>query len=105
VKPSHTSIFIISIIVMTTLSGRRSEADLTSPIYQSAKTLYNKNNCNDAKDGLNKYKVSDQEWLTAHPDIQAKIDAAIAYCTPTPGSSVAVGPQIRVVPKPPPPLP
>ena len=106
-KSTHIFIFLLG-IGLTALSGGKSAADLASSLYQSAKALYNNNNCNEAKDALTKYKISDREWLMVHPDIQAKIDAMIAYCTPTPstpGSSVAVGPQITVVPNPRPPAP
>jgi hypothetical protein len=67
VKSTHIFTFL-GIIGLTALFGGNSAADLASPLYQAAKTLYNNSNCSQAKDALTKYKISDPEWLRAHPD-------------------------------------
>jgi hypothetical protein len=67
-------------LMITAVMPSHAKADLSSPDYVKAKSLYQSHSFDAAAVALDAYEASDSAWLSSHPDIKSQIDNVIKFC-------------------------
>jgi outer membrane protein assembly factor BamD (BamD/ComL family) len=77
---SRGAIAVAAVVAAGLMAGAATgaRADLTSPLYRAGKAAYAAKRWSQAGDKLTAYEKADAAFLAGHPEIKAKVDAAIA---------------------------
>jgi hypothetical protein len=72
--------FVVCLATLLMANASQVKADLNSPDYVKAKTLFENNKFKEAAAALITYENEDSDWLSIHEHIKEQIDSVITFC-------------------------